>query len=112
MKKENEIEKDEIWFKELLLKVETYDHMYYTINKYNNEEIIAIKKEYEEREKCIYSYEEIIDMLIHQDLCGLVSLDIGLTPMIGVTNEGLIYLPIEKKVINRREIKESFIQFN
>lgn len=115
MKKEKEnyvLEEEGIWFNELLVKIQTYEGLYYTINKHTKEEILERKSKYEETTTESYSYNEIIDSFVHEDLCHLMGIGREELSSINTTKDGLIYLAYEKKIINRKEIKESLIQFN
>ena len=95
---------------EVLVKICTYEGLYYTYNKHTKEEIIEKKKELE-KENINYSYNEIIDDLIKEDLSNLIG---NINPYelnVNASNGDLIYLFYENKIINRKEIKESLIQF-
>lgn len=87
-------------YNEFITKIVTYEGMFYTLNIHTKEEVMELK---ELREKnCNHSFkvEEIMDELVREDVCKLVTSECD-----------LIYLPYETKVINRKEIKESLIQF-
>lgn len=112
MSKEEYVLRDEgIWFKELLVKIQTYDGMFYTIGKHSREDIEDAKKEFEECTTDKYEYDEVINTLITEDLMGLLSATPE-HPVVVHANGDLIYLPYEHKLINRKDIKESLIQFN
>jgi len=86
-------------------KIVTYDGMYYTINKYSNADIesVRLKQTTIDGLACgvVLDDEAIINDLVREDLWNIIN-----------TKEDLIFLPYEAKIINRKEIKESLIQFN
>lgn len=107
-------EKKELWFNEMIVKIETYDGMYYTVGKHTKEEILERKKQWEENNNNTFTYTKIMNSFISDDLCyvmGLSQIDI-LADKKSCQDNGLIYLPHEYKILNRKEIKESLIQFN
>lgn len=98
---------------EVSTKIVTYDGMYYTIAKHSQEEILDFKNTYESEYNESISISEVIDELVTQDLLGIiVKPDEELLKQVIITEDGLIYLPYERKLINRKEIKESFVQIN
>lgn len=107
-------EKEKLWFNEMIIKIETYEGMYYTVGKHTKEEILERKKEWEENNNNVFTYNKIINSFIGEDLAyvmGLNQLEIS-TGKKSCQDDGLIYLPYEYKILNRKEIKESLIQFN
>lgn len=100
-----------LWFNELLIKVVTYEGMYYTIGKHSKEELEDIKRQWEEQEKNSISYDEVIDETIKQDLINVLLNSDEILGAVFSSDEGLIYLPYENKLLNRKEIKESLIQY-
>ena len=110
LEKESEIEYRP---NEVLTKIVTYDGMYYTIGKHSQEEILDFKNTYESEYNESISISEVIDELVSQDLIGIIVVpEESLLKDVLVTEDGLIYLPFEHKLINRKEIKESFVQIN
>lgn len=72
MREDYVLEEKGLWFNELLVKISTYEGMYYTINKHTKDEILDRKKRYEEASTESYSYNEIINSFIHEDLSTLL----------------------------------------
>ena len=107
-------EEKELLFNEFLVKIETYEGMYYTVGKHTKEEILERKKEWEKDTTDTFTYTKIIDSFISDDLCyvmGLNQIEISKGKK-SCEDSGLIFLPYEHKILNRKEIKESLIQFN
>ena len=102
----------EIKFNELIVKVVTYEGMYYTIGKHTKDEILDYKREWERETTESISYDEILNEIINQDLISVIINPQERLGCVTVTDEGLIYLPYENKLLNRKEIKESLIQYN
>ncbi len=106
--------REELWFNEMLVKIETYEGMYYTIGKHTKEEILNRKKEWEKDSTNSFTYTEIMDSFIGEDLSyvmGINQIEISAGKK-SCEDSGLIYLAYEHKILNRKEIKESLIQFN
>ena len=103
------LENEGIWFNELMVKVVTYDNLYYTLNIHSKEEIEDRKKNWEEDSTESYTYDQIIDSFVAEDLNSIISRGNDLA--VQTTDDGLIYLTFENKLLNRREIKESVIQY-
>ena len=106
--------REELWFDEMLVKIETYEGMYYTIGKHTKEEILERKKEWEKDATESITYTEIMNSIVSEDLAyvmGLDQIEIALGKR-SCEDSGLIFLPYEHKILNRKEIKESLIQFN
>ena len=107
-------EKEELLFNELIVKIETYEGMYYTVGKYEKEKILQRKEDWEKNNNKIFTYTEIMNSFIDEDLgyvMGLNQLEIS-SGKKECEDNGLIFLPYEHKILNRKEIKESLIQFN
>ena len=85
----------------VITKIVTYDGMYYTIGTHTVKEIETMKKAREELLNHSVEEDEIIKELVNEDVCSLVKIQ-----------DDLIYLPFEAKIINKKEIKESLIQYN
>lgn len=104
---------EDLWFNEVITKIETYEGMYYTVGKHTKEEILDRKKDLEKRGAKKITYSEITDSFIRDDLDSVI----GSNHINAVTgnkwcdDSGLIYLDHEHKIINKKEIKESLIQF-
>lgn len=84
----------------IITKIVTYDGLFYTLNEHPREQILEIL---EDRKQCCteeFTEEQIIDEVIKEDLCHLIT-----------SKEDLIWLPYENKIINKKEIKESLVQF-
>ena len=112
MRKEEEIK--EIWFNEMSVKIVTYEGMYYTVGRHTKEEIEERKREWEEKaweesNNRLFTYKEIIESFISDDLAYVMGTTIIDKP--SLQDSGLIWLPYEYKILNRKEIKESLIQF-
>lgn len=86
-------------------KIVTYDGMYYTVNKYSNVDIDSVKLKQSQMDgiacAVVLDDDAIIKDLVREDLSNIIN-----------TKEDLIWLPYEAKIINKKEIKESLIQFN
>lgn len=91
---------DTIVFTEVYSKIVTYDGIYYTVGIHNKDEILEMKKAREEILKNYVDIEDIVKELVAEDICRIVT-----------NPNDLIYLPFESKIINRKEIKESLIQY-
>lgn len=109
--------REELWFNEMLVKIETYEGMYYTVGKHTKEEILERKKEWEKDSTESIPYTKIMDSFISEDLAyvmGINQIEISLfvEGKKSCEDSGLIFLPYEHKILNRKEIKESLIQFN
>ena len=110
----SEEKREELMFNEMLVKIETYEGMYYTIGKHTKEEILERKKEWEKDSTNSFSYTEIMDSFISEDLAyvmGINQIEVSLGKR-SCEDSGLIFLPYEHKIFNRKEIKESLIQYN
>lgn len=95
--------KDEIWFEKMTVEIISKDMIHYLVREHSKEEVNNLLKE----QPVGIKVNDLISYVINQDLLSIWS-ENGQNSL---NNDGLIYLPLSKKLLNIREIKESNVQY-
>lgn len=103
--KENLID-DEV----LKVKVETFDGMFYTLKTITKKAILKYKKHLEDISNCSQDIEKVCELLVRTELENFIGGALAETSTGFVSQNDLIYLKEENKIINKKDVKQSLIQ--
>ena len=91
-------------FEKVIIKIRTFENLYYTYKSISYEQLLKIGKEQTKE----FSISEEVNRWIDYSLHQLMGRDDVITD--NPITDGLVFLPEEHKIINRRDIKETFFQ--